>query len=160
MTNPSNALPSFQQALLRSEIQPQRGVLDKNIYVYVDQPEGETRFTYVRLEGRTVTAFVEFASCEPIEGMPCFAIGYAVPEPYRNQGRAKDIVSAAISEMQHGFGRIGMVFYVEAIVGADNKASQRVAEQFISDTPVAMTDQISGLPAFRYVRRIEQPTAS
>ena len=49
---------------------------------------------------------------------------------------------------------------MEAIVGADNKASQRVAEQFISETPVAMTDQISGLPAFQYVRRIEHSTAS
>jgi hypothetical protein len=48
------------------------------------------------------------------------------------------------------------MFYVEAIVGADNKSSQRVAEQVISDMPVAMTDQISGLPAFQYVRKIEQ----
>jgi hypothetical protein len=153
MTDPSNALQSFQQELLRTGMQLRRGVLDPDLYLYVDKPEGETRFTSVKLEGKTVTAFVEFASCEPIEGTQCFAIGYAVPEPYRNQGRAKGAVSAAISEMQHGFGRIGMVFYVEAIVGADNKASQRVAEQFISDTPVAMTDHISGLPAFQYVRR-------
>lgn len=160
MTDPLNALQSFQQELPRIGMQLRRGELDKNLYVYVDEPDGQRRFTYVRLEGKMVTAFVEFASCEPIEGTPCFAIGYAVPEAYRNQGRAKEAVNAAISEMQHGFGRIGMVFYVEAIVGADNKPSQRVAEQFISDTPVAMTDQISGLPAFRYVRRIEQPTAS
>jgi hypothetical protein len=63
--------------------------------------------------------------------------------------------------MQHGLGRIGQsVFYVEAIVGADNKPSQPVAEQVISDTPVAVTDQVSGLPAFQYVRKIEHPTAS
>jgi hypothetical protein len=63
--------------------------------------------------------------------------------------------------MQHGLGRIGQsVFYAEAIVGADNKPSQPVAEQVISDTPVAVTDQVSGLPAFQYVRKIEHPTAS
>jgi len=161
MTDPSNALQSFQQALLRGGMQLRRGVLDPDLYLYVDNPNGETRFTYVKLEGRTVTALVSFALCDPIEGMSCFSIGYAVPEAYRNQGRAKEAISAAISEMQHGFGRHGhSVFYVEAIVGADNKSSQRVAEQVISDTPVAVTDQISGLPAFQYVRRIEQPTAS
>jgi RimJ/RimL family protein N-acetyltransferase len=160
MTDPSNALESFQQALLRGEMQLQRGVLDPEIYLHVDDPNGQTRFTYVKLEGRTVTALVSFALCDPIEGTPCLNIGYAVPEAYRNQGRAKQAISTAISEMQHGLGRQGhSVFYVEAIVGADNKSSQRVAEQAISDTPVAVADQISGLPAFQYVRRIEQPKA-
>ena len=155
MTDPSNALQSFQQALLRGGIQLQRGILDKDIYVYVDHPNERSRLTYVRLEGTTVTAFVEFASWEAIEGKLCFSIGYAVPEVYRNQGRAKAAISAAISEMQQGLGRIGhTVFYVEAIVGANNKPSQRVAEQVISKTPVAVIDQVSALPAFRYVRRI------
>ncbi|HXO04858.1 MAG TPA: GNAT family N-acetyltransferase [Candidatus Sulfotelmatobacter sp.] len=156
MTDPSTALQSFQQELIRGGIQLRPGALDKNLYLYVDNPKGETRFTYVKLKGRrTVTAFVEFATCEPIEGKPCFAIGYAIPEVYRKQGRAKEAVSAAISEMRHGFGRIGMVFYVEAIVGADNKASQHIAEQLISDKPEAITDHISGLPAFRYLLKIE-----
>jgi predicted acetyltransferase len=104
-----------------------------------------------------VTAFVIFGVCEPIDGILCCAIGHAVPEAYRNQGRAKEAVRAALSEMRHLHGH---PFYVEAIVGADNKPSQRVAEQVISDTPVAVTDQISGLPAFRYVRKIEHPTGS
>jgi RimJ/RimL family protein N-acetyltransferase len=125
MTDPSNALQSFQQALLLGGIQLRRGVLDKDLYVYVDEADGQRRFTYVRLEGSTVTAFVNFALCEPIDGTPCFSIGYAVPEAYRNQGRAKEAVRAAISEMQHGFGRHGYSFYVEAIVGADNKPSQQ-----------------------------------
>jgi predicted acetyltransferase len=90
-----------------------------------------------------------------------FNIGYAVPEAYRNQGRAKEVVRAEIAEMRHDALQYGhSVFYVEAIVGADNKRSQRVAEQVISDTPVAVKDQVSGLPAFQYVRKVEPPTAS
>jgi len=46
------------------------------------------------------------------------------------------------------------------MVGADNKPSQSVAEQVISGTPVAVTEQVSGLPAFQYVRKIEPPAAS
>ncbi len=161
MTDPAIALQSFQQALLNGEIKLQPGLLDKNIYVYVDRPNGSRRLTYVRLEGTTVTAFVEFVPCEPIEGTPCFSIGYAVPEAYRNKGRAKEVISAALSEMKRGLSRIGMpVFHVEAIVAADNKPSQRVAEQVISDTPVAVTDEVSGLPALRYVRRVQHPPAS
>jgi hypothetical protein len=161
MTDPSNALQSFQQEYLRGRIQLQRGVLDQDLYLHVDNPNGETRFTYVKLEDRTVTALIIFASVDPIKGSPCFGIGYAVPKAYRNQGRAKQAISAAISEMQNGLGRCGLsVFYVEAIVGTDNISSQRVAEQVISDTPVAVTDKISGLLAFQYVRKIEQLTAS
>lgn len=161
MTDPTNALQSFQQALLHGGIQLQPGVLDKGIHVYFDRPKGGSRFTYVRLAGTTVTAFVEFASCEAIDGTPCFAVGYAVPEAYRNQGRAKDAIRAAISEMQHGLGRIGLsAFYVEAIVGTENKPSQRVAEQVISNTPVAVTDKVSGVPAYQYVRKVELPANS
>jgi hypothetical protein len=40
-----------------------------------------------------------------------------------------------------------------------NRPSQRVAEQVISDMPVPVTDQVSGLPAFRYVRKVEPRTS-
>lgn len=160
MTDPSNALQSFQQLFLTGKIQLEPGRLDTNLYSYVDEMDGTTRFTLVRLEGKTATAFVVFAQDGTIEGKPCFAIGYAVPEAYRNQGRAKEIVRAALAEMQGAFRKLYPEFYVEAIVGADNKPSQRVAEQVISDTPVAVTDQVSGLPAFQYVRKIERPTNS
>ncbi len=161
MTDPSNALQSLQEALLRGAIKLERGVLDRDLYAHFDTPNGGFRATYVRLEGRTVTAFVEFVPCDPIDGKRCFNIGYAVPEAYRNHGRAKEVVRAAIAELRHDSVQYGhSVFYVEAIVGADNKPSQRVAEQVISDTPVAVKDQVSGLPAFRYVRRIEHLTAS
>jgi hypothetical protein len=68
-------------------------------------------------------------------------------------------VKAASAEMQGAFKRLYPEFYVVAIVGADNKPSQRVAEQVISNTAVSVTDQISGLPAFRYVRKVEPPTS-
>ena len=103
MTDPTNALQSFQRLLLTGTIQLEPGRLDKNLYSYVDEIDGTTRFTLVRLEGKTGTAFVVFAQDDTIEGKPCFAIGYAVPEAYRSQGRAKEIVRAALAEMQGAF---------------------------------------------------------
>ncbi len=158
MVNPDDALQSFQNELLHGGIQPQPCLGDPNLFIYTDRPLGEPRITYARLKGKTVTAFVMFAFDDPIEGIPCFGIGYAVPEAYRNEGRAKEVVKAAIADLRDGLARSGRtVFYVEAIVGTNNRASQRVAEQVISDAPVAVTDKLSGLPAFQYVRKIEKP---
>jgi len=112
MTDPSNALQSFQRLFLTGKIQLEPGRLDTNLYSYVDEMDGTTRFTLVKLEGKTVTAFVVFAEDGAIEGKPCFAIGYAVPEAYRNQGRAKEIVRAALAEMQGAFRRLHPEFYV------------------------------------------------
>lgn len=157
MTDPATALQSFQQALLSGSVHIQPGLVDPKLYVHFDKPNGEPRITYVRLEGETVTAFVEFVPCEPINGNRCWNVGYAVPDEYRSQGRAKEIMIAAVSDLREASDRLGLrVFYVEAIVGIENKPSQRVAEQTISDRPETVTDQVSGLPAFRYVQRIEQ----
>jgi hypothetical protein len=156
MTDPSSALHSFQEALLRRGIQLQRGALHPELYLHVDDANGRIRFTYVTLEKSAVTAFVSFVLAEPVQGTPCFQVGYAVPEAYRRQGRAKALVGLAMAELQHGFsGSLGPALYVEAIVGADNTPSQRVAEKTLSATPVAVTDGISGLPALRYLRKID-----
>jgi RimJ/RimL family protein N-acetyltransferase len=72
-------------------------------------------------------------------------VGWAVPEELRGQGRAGEAFIAAIKELRHGFAPHGMTaFWVEGIVGADNKSSQRVAEKFIS-APVSIdTDRLYG----------------
>jgi hypothetical protein len=155
MTDPSDALRSFQQAFIDGEMQLRRGEIDPELFVHVDRPQGETRFTYVRLQHRTVTALAIFVLTEPIEGIPCFQLGCAVPEAYRGQGRAKSIVDASIIEMKNGLARNKIpAFYVEAIVGTHNEASQHVAAAAISSTPVEVTDQFSGLPALQYLRKI------
>jgi hypothetical protein len=155
MTDPSDALTSFQQALIDDEIKLQRGQLDPELFVLLDHPNGEPRFTYVRLKGRTVTALVILVLADPLKGTPCFQIGCAVPNAYRNQGRAKDAVEAAIAELKHGLARNKIsTFYVEAVVGTHNEPSQRVAAATISAAPAEITDEVSGLPALHYLRKI------
>lgn len=106
------------------------------------------------MEGSTVTAFANFVWCDPIEGEPCFQIGYAVPVAFRGRGLARDVVTAAIAEMQIGLTRNGVAtFNIEAIVGANNPASQRVAQQTISPTATTITDEASDEPALQYVRK-------
>jgi RimJ/RimL family protein N-acetyltransferase len=160
MTDPFDALQSFQQALVDGEIDLQRGQIDPELFMHLDHPNGQPRFTYVRLQRQTVTAMVNFAISDPIEGIPCFQIGVAVSEAYRSQGRAKSAVGAAIIELQHGLARNKVsTFYVEAVVGIDNEASKHVAAATISTVPVEVTDQVSGLPALHYVRKIGEDAA-
>lgn len=152
----AGALKSFQQALAVNAITVQRCDLDRDMVVYMDQPNGETRLSYARMAGNTVVALVQFIPCDPVEGEPCFNVGWAVAEPYQGQGRAHGAISAAIKEMQNGFNRSGMkAFWVEAIVGEDNIASQRLAEKILSGPMKKATDSYSGDPIVQYLRRFD-----
>lgn len=156
LTDPYPALQSFQQAHAAGQIDLQRGRLDRNLYLHVDQPNGKPRFTYVRLSGQTVTCMVEFVVVEPVEGSPCFHVGYAVDPAHRGQGLAKGLLPAAIAELQAGFGGAGMPgFYVEAIVSLDNPASQKVAAAGITQDIVEGTDHHTGLPIYQYLKKFE-----
>jgi hypothetical protein len=155
MTDPMDALVSFQQALLDGEISLRPGDLDAELFVYADDAAGVPRITYVRLDGKTVKAFVNAVLTEPIEGLPCFQLGVAVPVQYRNKGYAKSTLAAAIAELQHGLARNKIPsFYVEGIVSVDNEPSKRASAATISTTPKPITDQGSGLPALQYLRKV------
>lgn len=153
------ALKSFQSAFSENTIQLQRGELDRELLVHMDRPNGETRLSYARMEGRTVLALVQFIPCDPFKGEPCFSVGWAVAEVFRKQGRAREVVVAALREMRNGFNRAGVkAFWVEAIVGRDNIASHKLAEKVISQPGEASTDSFSGDPIVQYLRRVDAQT--
>lgn len=154
MTDPTNALVSFQEALSAGGLHLERGRVDPTVYLHIDQAQGQTRFTYVHLDGKTVTAFVSFVLNGAFEGHPNLAAGYAVPEPYRNQGKAKTILAAGIAEMQNGF-RGHPPFYVEAVVSEKNVASLKVAEAVLGGEAERIKDSHSGEPAVRFARKFE-----
>lgn len=45
------------------------------LYMHMDRPNGEPRLTYVRLDRTTVTAFVTFIQCPPVDGERCYNVG-------------------------------------------------------------------------------------
>lgn len=155
----SSALKSFQQALAANAILVQRGDLDREMLVHMDRPNGETRLTYARVSGHTVVVLIQFIPCDPYESEPCFNVGWAVAEAYQGQGRAREAVVAALKEMRNGFARAGMkAFWVEAIVGEDNVASQRLAEKVLSAPIKKSADSFSGDPIVQYLRRFDAQT--
>lgn len=155
LPNPHDAMQSLEQAIACGEVHLKKGTVDPTLGLTIDKPNGEIRLTYVRLEAGKVIALVMAIPCDPFESKPCFNIGYAVAANFRGQGRAKELVKAAIAEMQHGFGIAGMnVFYVEAIVGEDNQPSMRVAERVISASYNSKVDAVSNVPIRQYMMKI------
>lgn len=157
MTDPTDSLTSFQEHLPLGILPLQPCQLHPGVQVMMDEPApGVQRFTYVTVEDGTATAMALFVNTEPMEGRMCLAIGYAVPEEYRRQGRAKAIVAAAIDELRNGFGRAGVLpIFIEAVVGRDNVASQKVAAALLSASPEEIVDEESGQPALQYVLKID-----
>lgn len=155
MTDPSDALALYQQAFVAGAIPLQPGTLDRDLFVGVDQPNGNVRFSYMRVNGRTLSALVMFAQSRLVDGYPCFSVGYAVPEAYRRRGLASSSLAAGLAELEHGLRRASIPqIHVEAVIGADHTASQKVAEVIFPDPPKEIVDSVSGLPAFHYIRKI------
>lgn len=155
MTDPYQALISFQQALVLGNIDLRPCALDPKLYVFPDKPEGRMRLTYVRLDEAAVTALVSVVHADPIDGVPCFQIGYAVAGPYRGQGRSVEAVKAALAEMEYGFAKAGIAaFHVEAIIDAGNEAAHAVARRTLSTTPEPVADSASvDASSLHYVRK-------
>lgn len=155
IADPMDALVSLQREVRRG-MPTNPTELSPGVRVVLDQPNGVIRYTYARIEHGRVKSIALFVHHEPINGVPCFNLGYAVPEAYRNHGWAGLIIEQGIQELRRGLGRHGAKsFYVEAVVGKDNLASQRVASKIISDSPVAGTDSESGEPILQYTRLVE-----
>jgi GNAT superfamily N-acetyltransferase len=158
MTDPSDALPSFQGAydagLLQRELQP--GLIDKTLHLHVDKPRGTPRFIYLRIESGVITAIAIIASAELVGDVPCLQIGYAVHEDYRGQGRAKALVKSAIAEFKNGFAGYPPI-YLEAVIAKSNIPSMKVAETAFASAAEEITDVFSGVPALLYRDLITPP---
>jgi len=157
LPDPALSLEAFQHAIMTGEIILDPGLVDPDLYVLRDHPaRGRPRFTFARIrEDATVTAFAVAVLAEPVNGLPCFQIGYAVPKRFRKQGRAKAIVGAALAELRHDLEDAVPVYFVAAVVGVDNPISQAVATAMISAQPQVVLDQSSNSTAFQYVRKFE-----
>ena len=154
MTDPSIALPIYQQQIEARAIPLQKCVHSPDLYVAVDHPGGRPRFSYMRLRGNTLLALAMFAQVEPVDGVPCFQMGIAVPVAYRRQGLGYSTLAASIREMKEGFARtILKDFFLEAIVDVTNDASNRIITRLFGVVPKSITDEFSGASALQYVVR-------
>lgn len=158
IVDPHVGFLSFQEALREGIINPVSCESHPELYVMHDEPAGgEPRLTYAFISGKVAKAYAVYILAEAMEGKPCFSVGYATDERYRDQGLATEIVKVSMEALRKGIAPqlSEPGFYVEAIVGLDNLASQKVAARTLSGEPDRVKDAASGLPAWRYAKFID-----
>jgi hypothetical protein len=149
------ALKSFEIALGLGQLVTQPGALDPELRVHVDHPNGQRRLIYIWTKESRIKAIAILFPAEPVDGIPSFHIGYATGENFRGKGLAKAIVKASIAELHNGLSRYDVpLFNVEAVVDAENLASQHVAAATLSKEPTRIVDKFSGRPALYYLMRV------
>lgn len=156
MVDPMDALVKLQEAIQSGLVVLRTGDIYPSLGVWMDEPGGKTRVTYAQATNGKVEAIALFVHNGHIQRVPCFQAGYAVIKPMRRKGLASQVVARGIQEMRNGLGRNGAkTFYIEAVVGVTNTASNQLAKRLLSDAPETITDEFSGEPALRYVKLIE-----
>jgi len=154
--DPIAALNMFQREL--GNLTLRRSQTDPKLLFVLDQPNGISRLTFVRMDGHAITAMAVFIASQATEDSITFHAFYVVPEGYRNQGRAKEIVGAALRQIEHGFPGVNVhTISVQVTVDADDTAGRKVAAATISPDPTPVIDEVSGRPAFRYGATLKRP---
>lgn len=155
MTDPMNALVSLQAELDEKRVYLKDCAIHQGLQMLVDKPNGSLRFTYAKVRTGVVEAIAQVALTEPINGIPCVQLGYAVIATMRGQRLASNTVAQALDEFQNGMREAGVTeFYVEAVVSQSNLASNKLAQRLLSASPVICTDDLSGEPALQYLKKV------
>ena len=159
--DPLQSLLGFQEALTSGDIQPYLSTLYPDLIVLhddttgTDETTGSLRSTYALMEGKVVKAIAVYFLDKSMDNIPCFDVGYAVAEPYRQQGNAHAVVEKSLTQHQHEMRGQVLKLYVEAIVPNSNIASQKVAARALSPSPTEIVDGVSGQASQQYLRLFE-----
>ncbi|QIT54906.1 GNAT family N-acetyltransferase [Aquisalimonas sp. 2447] len=156
MADPMDTLSKLQEALDAGVVTLSPCSIHKELGFIDDEPGGTPRFTYVFLKHRQVVAISVFAFTEMVDNVPCFQVGYAVREEYRNAGLGATILAKGIDELKRTLsGTPIRRFFLEAVVSSSNTASMKIAYRNISNFPREITDSFSGEDALQYRKNVE-----
>lgn len=156
MTDPMDSLRLLQEAIDNQILQFQPGELYSDLAVHYDTPNDIPRFTYVKLNDLVAQSIALFVMVDPIDGIPCFQMGWATIPSMRGNGLATDISTKAVEELKNGLRRNSTTkFYLEAVISDSNTESRNIANKLLSDSPESCKDSFSGEDAFQYLRLIE-----
>jgi len=155
MINPLDGLLKLQ-AGIDSGLRMVKCPGGSGLSVFFDEPEGVLRLTYAMMEGDTIIAYSVFLKDKPINGVDVFDVGYAVLEEYRGKGIATHVLKNSIDLLTDTMRSVNTFtgYYIEAIIGVNNIASNKLAHKIISDTPNKIVDKHSGEDAYQYLRLI------
>lgn len=154
MADPMIALLKFQQAMENGPPLDPRKLEGSYLKMY-DEPNGGKRYSYAKIVDGDVQAVSIFGLVDPVDGVGCYSIGYAVNKPYRGRGLAVEAVNKGIQDLKKRFSLTNIErFYIEAVIDITNSHSIRIAEQLFYSPGVSIQELESGQPALLFRRLI------
>ncbi|CAM2927653.1 hypothetical protein [Vibrio rarus] len=135
------AFSDFQKALNNNSIFTDKGELYPDIIVYLDQPDGETRYSYALMgTGTRVKALCVATVKDSAADSLNFDIEIATFQKFRKQGHATAVFEKAMAELKNGLARNSITsFSVNFHVDSDNEAGHALCQK-LTDT-VSETEQ-------------------
>lgn len=139
------SLSHLTKAIKNGEIDLQQGKIFEDIYLHVDKPEGQFRFTYVMFSSTEKNKPIAKLSCimrSVHENAPLWDVDWAVAPEYQGKNWGLTIAYKASEEFKNGMkGKYPNGFWLEAIVDDDNAASKIIASRIIGGLEVLETDK-------------------
>ncbi|OBT14795.1 hypothetical protein A9264_13545 [Vibrio sp. UCD-FRSSP16_10] len=115
---------AFQKALNTNSLVTAKGELFSDLLVYLDQPDGETRYSYALMGNGTRVKALCVATVKDSEADSlCFDLEIATYAKFRQQGHATSVFEKAMQELKNGLSRNNISsFSVTFNVDKENEA--------------------------------------
>lgn len=155
MANPMDAIIATQQALdSGAEFSPDS--LDAGYYMVHDNPGiGLERYCFVKVVDKEIQVMSIFGLEDPINGIKCYNVSYAVKENHRGRGLAVESVIHGLEKLTLEMKRNNLKrFCVEAIIDKNNVHSLQVAKKLFPAPGRPIIDDESGTPAIHFLKVI------
>ncbi|CAM4262159.1 MULTISPECIES: N-acetyltransferase [Vibrio] len=126
---------AFQKALNTNRIDVAKGELNSDMLVYLDQPEGETRYTYALMaSGTRVKALCVATVKESAVDNLSLEVEVATFHKFRQQGHATAVLEKALAELKNGLSRNSIdSFSITLNVDSDNVAGHAFCKKFADE---------------------------
>lgn len=153
MADPMIALRLLQKALDADQVDL-RGLDGGYLKMEDAVPSGE-RYSYAKIVDGVAQAVSIFGLDDPIDGVECFSVGYAVNENHRRRGLAVEAVNTGIEDLKKRFLQTKLKrFYVEAVIEVKNISSIKVAKKLFSEPGIPCIETYSGKRSLQFKKLI------
>ena len=145
MANPIIPLLLLQEAISAGEFIVPLELNDDYLLMYDEVPSGK-RYSYAKIINNEVQVVAILGEEDPVNGIKCYSVGYAVSEKYRGQNLSIDAVHKGVDDLKRQLRQTTTIknFYLEALVATTNSSSIRIAEKIFLTSGTPMIDTESG----------------
>lgn len=151
MPDPTILITSLQEAL-DSGMSLIPSDFNADYTMFYDEPFiGGRRYTFAKIVNREVQAMAIFGLEDPLNGVTCYNLGYAVKKSYQGLGLAVEASKLGIEKLKYEFRSDGIKkFYIEAVIDIKNSHSINVANKLFSSPGCPIKERETEIPCFHY----------